>query len=50
LVIISAQNDWLRKAACQLAEVNGIQVTSHLEKPINLRALRDLLNTLRLVG
>jgi CheY-like chemotaxis protein len=50
LVIISAQNDWLRKAACQLAEVNGIEVTSHLEKPINLRALRDLLNTLRLVG
>jgi CheY-like chemotaxis protein len=50
LIIISAQNDWLRKAACQLAEVNGIEVTSHLEKPINLRALRDLLNTLRLVG
>ena len=50
LIVISAQNDWLRKAACQLAEVNGIEVTSHLEKPINLRALRDLLNTLRLVG
>ena len=50
LIVISAQNDWLRKAACQLAEVNGIEVTSHLQKPINLRALRDLLNTIRLVG
>ena len=49
LIVISAQNDWLRKAACQLAEVNGIEVTSHLQKPINLRALRDLLNTIRLV-
>ena len=50
LIVISAQNDWLRKAACQLAEVNGIEVTSHLQKPINLRALKDLLNTIRLVG
>ncbi len=50
LIVISAQNDWLRKAACQLAEVNGIEVTSHLQKPINLRALRDLLNTIRVVG
>ena len=50
LVIISARDDWLRKAACQLAEVNGIEFTSHLEKPINLHALRDLLNTLRLIG
>jgi CheY-like chemotaxis protein len=50
LIIISAQNDWLRNAACQLAEVNGIDVTSHLQKPINIRALRDLLNTLKLVG
>ena len=50
LIVISGQNDWLRKAACQLAEVNGIEVTSHLQKPINLRALRDLLNTIRLVG
>ena len=50
LVIISARDDWLRKAACRLAEVNGIAFTSHLEKPINLRALRDLLNTLRLIG
>ena len=49
LIVISAQNDWLRKAACQLAEVNGIEVTSHLQKPINLRALKDLLNTIRLV-
>ena len=50
LIVISGQNDWLRKAACQLAEINGIDVTSHLQKPINLRALRDLLNTIRLVG
>ena len=50
LIVISAQNDWLRKAACQLAEVNGIEVTSHLQKPINLHALRDLLNTIRLIG
>jgi CheY-like chemotaxis protein len=50
LVIISARDDWLRKAACQLAEVNGIEFTSHLEKPINLRALRDLLNTLKLIS
>ena len=50
LVIISARDDWLRKAACQLAEVNGIEFTSHLEKPINLHALRDLLNTLKLIG
>ncbi len=50
LIVISGQNDWLRKAACQLAEVNGIEVTSHLQKPINLRALKDLLNTIRLVG
>jgi CheY-like chemotaxis protein len=50
LIVISGQNDWLRKAACQLAEINGIEVTSHLQKPINLGALRDLLNTIRLVG
>ena len=50
LIVISGQNDWLRKAACQLAEISGIVVSSHLQKPIDLRALRDLLNTIRLVG
>lgn len=50
LVVISGQDDWLLKAACRLAEVNGVQMTSHLRKPINLHALRDLLNTLRLIN
>jgi DNA-binding NtrC family response regulator len=44
LVIISGQDGWLRKAAARLADARGLKVAEDLGKPVDLKALRDLLN------
>ncbi len=46
LVIISGQDGWLRKAAARLADARGLRVADDLGKPVDLKALRDLLNGL----
>jgi hypothetical protein len=46
LVIISGQDSWLRKAAVRLADARGLKVAEELGKPVDLKALRDLLNGL----
>jgi two-component system, chemotaxis family, chemotaxis protein CheY len=47
LVIISGQDGWFRKVAIRLAETRGLNVADDLEKPIDIAALRRLLNRLR---
>ncbi|MGO8919940.1 MAG: response regulator [Stellaceae bacterium] len=47
LVIISGQDGWFRKAAGRLAETRGLKVVDDLQKPVDIAALRDLLNRLR---
>jgi DNA-binding NtrC family response regulator len=46
LVIISGQDGWLRKAAARLADARGLKVAEDLGKPVDLKALRDLLHGL----
>ena len=46
LVIVSGQDGWLRKAAARLADARGLKVAEDLGKPVDLKALRDLLNGL----
>ena len=43
LIIISGQDDWLRRAAAKLARALGIDVVHDLAKPIDVKTLRDLL-------
>ncbi len=47
LVIISGQDGWFRKAASRLAETRGLKVVDDLQKPVDIAALRQLLNRLR---
>lgn len=47
LVIISAQDDWFRKAVSRLAETRGLKVVDDLQKPVDIAALRQLLSRLR---
>jgi CheY-like chemotaxis protein len=47
LVVISGKDEWLRKAACDLAELRGIKIATHLQKPINVQSFRDVLTTLQ---
>jgi DNA-binding NtrC family response regulator len=47
LVIISGQEGWLRKAAGRLAMLRGLRVADEMGKPVDLKALRQLLTTLR---
>jgi two-component system chemotaxis response regulator CheB len=47
LVIISGQDDWLRKTAGRLASARGLKVAADLSKPVDLSALRDLLTKLQ---
>jgi DNA-binding NtrC family response regulator len=47
LVIISGQDGWFRKAASRLAETRGLKVVDDLQKPVDIGALRQLLNRLR---
>ena len=46
LIIISGQDDWLRRAAAKLALALGIDVVHDLCKPIDVKTLRDLLANL----
>jgi two-component system chemotaxis response regulator CheB len=43
VIIISGQDDWLRKSAGRLAEARGINVVEDVSKPVDLTMLRDLL-------
>jgi DNA-binding NtrC family response regulator len=43
LIIISGQDDWLRRAAVKLAVARGIDVVHDLSKPIDVKTLKDLL-------
>ena len=43
LVIVSGQDDWLRKTASRLASARGLRVAADLSKPVDLSVLRGLL-------
>jgi two-component system chemotaxis response regulator CheB len=47
LIIVSGQDAWLRKSAIRLAEARGLKVVEDVSKPVDLRALRDLLTKLQ---
>lgn len=47
LVIISGQEGWLRKAAGRLALLRGLRVADEMGKPVDIKALRQLLTNLR---
>jgi two-component system chemotaxis response regulator CheB len=47
VIIISGQDDWLRKVAGRLAGVHGLRVVDDLAKPVDLPRLQDLLTKLR---
>jgi DNA-binding NtrC family response regulator len=47
IVIISGQDSWFRKAAGRLAETRGLNVVEDLQKPVDIAALRHLLNRLQ---
>jgi CheY-like chemotaxis protein len=47
LIIVSGQDDWLRKSAARLAEARGLSVVEDVSKPVDLKALRDLLTRLQ---
>lgn len=46
LVIISGQDDWMRKMARRLALAHGLEVVEDLGKPVDLADLRKLLSRL----
>jgi DNA-binding NtrC family response regulator len=46
LIIISGQDDWLRKQARDLARTYGLNVADEMAKPVDLTALRGLLTRL----
>jgi len=43
LLIISGQDEWFRKTARRLASARGLNVADDLCKPVDLKALRELL-------
>ena len=43
LVIISRQDDWVRKSASRLASARGLNITHDLPKPVDLKLLRETL-------
>jgi YesN/AraC family two-component response regulator len=43
IIIISGQDDWLRKQARDLALARGLNVAAEMSKPLDLNALRGLL-------
>jgi DNA-binding response OmpR family regulator len=47
LIIVSGQDDWLRRAAGRLASARGLNVADDLSKPIDIKTLRDLLTKLQ---
>jgi two-component system chemotaxis response regulator CheB len=48
IIIISGQDDWLRKQARDLAVTRGLNVAAEMGKPLDINALRGLL--MRLTG
>ena len=46
IVIVSGQEDWLRRAACRLAAGRGLTVARDMEKPVDLTELRRVLMSL----
>ncbi|HTV89143.1 MAG TPA: response regulator [Stellaceae bacterium] len=46
VIIISGQDDWLRKVAGRLARVHGLRIADDLAKPVDLQRLQDLLTRL----
>jgi len=46
LLIISGQDEWFRKTASRLALARGLNVAEDLCKPVDLKALRELLTQL----
>jgi CheY-like chemotaxis protein len=46
LLIISGQDEWFRKTASRLASARGLNVADDLSKPVDLKALRELLTQL----
>ena len=46
LLIISGQDEWFRKTASRLATARGLKVADDLSKPVDLKALRELLTQL----
>ena len=46
IIIISGQDDWLRKQARDLAVTRGLNVAAEMGKPLDLNALRSLLTRL----
>lgn len=46
LVIISGQDEWFRKTARRLASARGLNVADDLCKPVDLKALREVLTQL----
>jgi CheY-like chemotaxis protein len=49
LIIIRGHRECLRAYACEVAKTNGLKVAGHLEKPIRLQALRELLKSLNVL-
>jgi len=46
LVIISGQDDWFRKTAGRLAAARGLNVALDMAKPVDIKALREVLTGL----
>jgi DNA-binding NtrC family response regulator len=46
IIIISGQDDWLRKQARDLAVTRGLNVAAEMGKPLDINALRGLLTRL----
>lgn len=49
LIVISGNEDWVRQFACELAALKGIAMATHLQKPVNIKTLKDLLNVVQLI-
>jgi len=49
-LIISGQDEWLRKAAGRLAAARGLNVITDMSKPINIGELRVALTSLTAAG
>jgi CheY-like chemotaxis protein len=49
LIVISGNEDWVREFACELAGLQGIAMATHLQKPVNIKMLKDLLKVVQLI-
>jgi CheY-like chemotaxis protein len=47
IVIISGQQDWLRRSACRLAAARGLHIAQDLEKPVDIVVLKQVLTDLQ---